>query len=176
MGRLNYGPLGKKRAKRLLEALLAYANYELEDGSNLDIQFRWKSENQLVVTDITVRVLEELTSLDQYPGKLTKDQIEEALKLLGDFLEILEDNRATTQGSEDWHFTLNLWYRRHDIEANLKRFDAQWERRRLEKSKQLAGKASLRTELDAPAEQKADIALEEQTKALQSHPNFQTFG
>jgi hypothetical protein len=29
MGRLNYGPLGKKRTKRLLEALLAYANYQL---------------------------------------------------------------------------------------------------------------------------------------------------
>jgi hypothetical protein len=29
MGRLNYGPLGKKRTKRLLEALLAYANDEL---------------------------------------------------------------------------------------------------------------------------------------------------
>lgn len=168
MGRLNYGPLGKKRTKRLLEALLAYANYELEDGANLDIQFRWKSENQLVVTDITVRVLEELTSLDQYPGKLTKDQIKEALKLLGDFLEILEDNRATTQGSEDWHFTLNLWYRRHDIAANLKRFDEEWERRRLEKSKQLAGKAFFRTESDAAAELKADIPLQEQTKALQS--------
>jgi hypothetical protein len=168
MGRLNYGPLGKKRTKRLLEALLAYANYELEDGANLDIQFRWKSEKQLVVTDTKVRLLEELTGLDQYLGKLTKDQIKEALKLLGDFLEILEDNRATTQGSEVWHFTLNLWYRRHDIAANLKRFDEEWERRRRENSKQLAGKASLRTEPDAAVGQKADIALEEQTKALQS--------
>ncbi len=110
MGRLNYGPLGKKRTKRLLEALLAYANDELEDGAYLDIKYRWQSENQLVV-ETKVRVLEELTALDQYPDKLTKEQIKESLQLLRKFLEILQDNRAATQGSEDWHFTLKLWHR-----------------------------------------------------------------
>ncbi|HEY9708814.1 MAG TPA: signal transduction protein, partial [Oculatellaceae cyanobacterium] len=111
MGRLNYGPLGKTRTKRLLEALLAYANDEFEEGTSLDIQFRWKSQNQLVVKT-KVRVLEELTTLDQYPDKLTKEQIKEALQLLRKFLEILEDNRTASQGSEDWHFTLKLWYKR----------------------------------------------------------------
>jgi SpoVK/Ycf46/Vps4 family AAA+-type ATPase len=181
MGRLNYGPLGKKRTKRLLEVLLAYANDELEESASnagrsplasqkhhLNIKFRWKTENQLLV-ETKVRVLEELTILDQYPDKLTKEQIKESLQLLRKFLEILVDNRAMTQGSEDWHFTLKLWYRRYDTEANLKRFDAEWERRRLEKSKQLAGEKFIRTELDAP---ETHLAVEQQTKADQhsGHP------
>ncbi len=166
MGRLNYGPLGKQRTKRLLEALLAYANDELEEGDRLDIQFRWQSENQLVVKT-KVRLLEELTALDQYPNKLTKEQIKEALQLLRKFLEILEDNRITPQGSENWHFTLKLWHKRHDTEANLKRFDVEWEHRRPEKSKQVAGEESEETGQDTPVQQKADLALEEEKNALQ---------
>jgi DNA replication protein DnaC len=166
MARPNYGPQAKKRTKRLLEALLAYANYELEEGDRLDIQFRWQAENQLVVKT-KVRVLEELTSLDKYPDKLTKEQIKEALQLLRKFLEILEDNRITPQGSEDWRFTLKLWHKRHDTEANLKRFDVEWERRRPEKSKQVAGEESEETGRDRPAQQKAYLALEEEKNALQ---------
>ncbi len=166
MAKPNYSPQAKKRTKRLLEALLAYANDELEEGDRLDIQFRWQSENQLVVKT-KVRVLEELTSLDKYPDKLTKEQIKEALQLLRKFLEILEDNRITPQGSEDWRFTLKLWHKRHDTEANLKRFGVEWERRRPEKSKQVAGEESEETGQDRPAQQKAYLALEEEKNALQ---------
>ena len=170
MGRLNYGPLGKTRTKRFLEALLAYANDELEDGTNLDIQFRWQTQNQLVVKT-KVRVLEELTTLDQYPDKLTKEQIKEALQLLRKFLEILEDNRTASQGSEDWHFTLKLWYKRYDTPANLERFDTEWERRRLKQVKQLAGEESFRTEPDVPAQQKAYRVLKEETTGNQQLDN-----
>jgi SpoVK/Ycf46/Vps4 family AAA+-type ATPase len=173
MGRLNYGPLGKTRTKRLLEALLAYANDELEEGTNLDLQFRWQSQNQLVVKT-KVRVLEELTTLDQYPDKLTKEQIKEALQLLRKFLEILEDNRTASQGSEDWHFTLKLWYKRYDTQANLERFDTEWECRRLKQSKQLVGEQSFRTEPDVPAQQKAYRVLEEETTGNQRLGNTVT--
>lgn len=135
MARPSYGPQTQQRTKRLLEVLLAYANDELVDSDRIPIQFNWQTENQLVVRT-KVRFLEELTALDQYQGKLDKEQIKEALHRLGDFIEILQDNRVTTQGSEDWHFTLKLWYKRHDTQANLKRFDVEWERRRAEKSKQ----------------------------------------
>lgn len=170
MGRLNYGPLGKTRTKRLLEALLAYANDELEEGTSLDIQFRWQTQNQLIVKT-KVRVLEELTTLDQYPDKLTKEQIKEALQLLRKFLEILEDNRTASQGSEDWHFTLKLWYKRYDTPANLERFDTEWERRRLKQVKQLAGEESFRTEPDVPAQQKAYRVLKEETTGNQRLDN-----
>jgi hypothetical protein len=137
MARPNYGPQARKRTKRLLEALLAYANNELENYDHLQIQVNWQTENQLVVRT-KVRFLEELTDKDPYEGKLNKEQIKEALKRLEDFLEILDDNRTTTRGAENWHFTLKLWYRRQEQQANLKQFDAEWERRRPEKSKQVA--------------------------------------
>ncbi len=173
MGRLNYGPLGKKRTKRFLEALLAYTNDEMEVGTSLALQFRWKPENQLVVKT-KVRVLEELTSLDQYPDKLTKEQIKEALGLLRKFLEILEDNRTASQGSEDWYFTLKLWYKRYETEANLKRFDVEWERRRLEKYKQLVGEESSEIESNTLDQQNANLVLEQEKKALQRSSNAAT--
>jgi hypothetical protein len=132
MARRNYGPQVKQRTKRLLEALLAYANDDLEDGERLKIQVNWYSQNRLIVKT-KIRFLEELTALAPHGGKLNSEQIKEALHRLEDFLEILEDNRVKTQGADDWHFTLKLWYGRHDPLANLKRFDVEWERRRLQK-------------------------------------------
>jgi WD40 repeat protein len=136
MARPSYGPQAKERAKRLLEALLAYANDELENCDHLEIQTNWQKENQLVVRT-KVRFLEGLTARDPYDGKLNKEQIKEALKRFEDFLEILEDNRANTQGAENWHFTLKLWHPKQEKAANLKQIDAEWERRRPEKSKQV---------------------------------------
>jgi SpoVK/Ycf46/Vps4 family AAA+-type ATPase len=138
MARPSYGPQAKQRTKRLLEALLAYANHEMEDCDYLEIQVKWQTQKQLVV-ETKVRILEELTALDPYDGKLDKEQIKDALHRLEDFLEILEDNRTKTQGAEDWHFTLKLWHERYDTQANLRRLDAEWERRRSLKSKQVAG-------------------------------------
>jgi len=141
MARPNYGPQAKKRAKRLLEALLAYANDEWENTEHLQIKVNWQSENQLVVRT-KVRFLQELTSLDPYEGKLNSEQIKEALKRLADFVEILEDNRTGKKGLHDWHFTLKLWHKRYDKEAIMQRFNLEWERRRPEKSKQVAPTAS----------------------------------
>ncbi|HAA33183.1 MAG TPA: hypothetical protein DCE56_42515, partial [Cyanobacteria bacterium UBA8553] len=126
-GRSIYGSQAKKDTKCLLEALLAYANNELENCEHLQIQVNWQTENRLVVST-KVRFLEKLTAKSS--AKLTKEQIKEALKRLEDFLGILEDNRTRTQGSEDRHFTLKLWHKRHDKEANLKQFDLEWERHR----------------------------------------------
>ena len=108
-----------------------------------------------------MRFLEELTAKAQRDGKLKKEQIKEALHRIVDFLNILEDNRATKQGSEDWHFKLKLWYRRHDKEAILRQFDVEWERRRSEKSKQLTGEESKETVPETPPTR----------KALDNHPN-----
>ncbi|MDZ8096647.1 MAG: NB-ARC domain-containing protein [Nostoc sp. DedQUE05] len=135
MPRITYGPQIQKRVKRLLEALLCFADREFEDG-NFKIEFDWKeadSANPKLTVQTTLVTLELLTQKDKYPGKLTKAQIREALNLLKDFLKILEDNRLQTKGVEEWHFTLKLWSR--DRERNLKRFDEAWESSRPEKSK-----------------------------------------
>lgn len=64
MARPSYGPEAKKRSRRLLEALLVYANDETDcgDEAGLDalrshIQTFWQSENRLVIR-IKVRFLE----------------------------------------------------------------------------------------------------------------------
>ncbi|MEO1377585.1 MAG: NACHT domain-containing protein, partial [Cyanobacteria bacterium J06635_10] len=139
MARVSYGLQVQKRAKRLLEALLAYANDELDvcdeavvDAIRAHIQIRWLTEKRLVIRT-KVRFLQELTSLQGVQTPLKAEQIKEAIKRLTDFLEILEDNRATRGGSENWHFTLNLWYSRWEMEANLQKFDAEWERRKGDK-------------------------------------------
>ncbi|MFN6570731.1 NB-ARC domain-containing protein [Dendronalium sp. ChiSLP03b] len=135
MPRTTYGPQIQKRVKRLLEALLGFADGEFEDGG-FKIQHDWKEEdsaNPKLTVRTTLVTLELLTQKDKYPGKLTKAQIREALNLLKDFLKILEDNRLQTKGVEDWHFTLKLWSK--DREKNLKRFDEIWESKRPKKSK-----------------------------------------
>jgi predicted NACHT family NTPase len=143
MARPSYGPEAKKRSRRLLEALLIYANdaTDCADESVLDslrpqIQTRWQSATRLVVRT-KVRFLQALTTLEVGKTQLNAEQIKEALKRFADFLEILEDNRPSRGGSETWHFTLNLWHHRQNITSNLQQFDIEWEQRRPEKSKQV---------------------------------------
>ncbi|GAB4207733.1 MAG: hypothetical protein Fur006_65910 [Coleofasciculaceae cyanobacterium] len=172
-GRPNYGPTAQARTKRLLAALLAYANDELEGCDYLKIQVNWQTDKQLVVRT-QVRFLEELTKLDSYEGKLSDEQIKESLKRLEDFVEILRDNRVTPRGSPDWHFTLKLWYKRFETEANLRQFDSEWERRRVQKSKQLIDEYSLTTESDSSAQAVTNFVLKEQTKAIQPLDSVKT--
>ncbi|NET57139.1 MAG: AAA family ATPase [Symploca sp. SIO2E6] len=140
MPRATYGPTSKARVCRLLEALLAFVNYELEGCEHLEksIIYRWESENSTspkLIIETQLRFLVELTDKDNHPGKLSKEQIRQALNLMKDFLKILADNRVKKRGSEDWNFTLTLWSK--DKTKNLERFDQEWESKRPEKSKQL---------------------------------------
>lgn len=136
--KVTYGPIVKKRAKRLLEALLAYVNGELEDISSISLSYKWQDETTKqpkLVIETKLRTLEFITTKDKYNEPLTKNQIRQALNQhLKCFLQILEDNRAKTQGKEDWHFTLKLWSK--DKEKNLEQFEIEWERKLPEKSKQ----------------------------------------
>ncbi|HEY9829930.1 MAG TPA: hypothetical protein V6D26_05080, partial [Stenomitos sp.] len=134
MAKESYGPKLQERTKRLLEALLAYANYELENADCLPIKFNWINENELVVKT-QVRFLVELTQLDSDDGKLNTEHIKEAIHRLED-LKILKDNRPGNKGWHDWYFTLTLWHSRHDKTANLKRFDEEWKRLQSTKLKQ----------------------------------------
>ena len=139
MARISYGLQVQKRAKLLLKSILAYANDELDivnetviDAIRPDIKIRWLTEKRLVIRT-KVRFLQELTGLINDKTPLKAEQVKEALKRFTDFLEILEDNRTTKGGSENWHFTLNLWYSRWETEANLQQFDKEWENRKGDK-------------------------------------------
>ncbi|HSF75053.1 MAG TPA: NACHT domain-containing protein, partial [Microcoleus sp.] len=134
MPKYTYGSDIKARVQRLLEALLAFVNWEFEES--FDIEFKWEAEdstNPKLIVKTTLVTLDFLIAKDKYPGKLTKPQIREALNLLKDFLKILEDNRTKTKGVDTWHFTLTLWSK--DQEKNLKQFNQAWEDSRPEKSK-----------------------------------------
>ncbi|BAY81814.1 hypothetical protein NIES267_12910 [Calothrix parasitica NIES-267] len=136
MARISYGLQVQKRAKHLLKSLLIYANDDFDmsneavvDAIRPNIKIRWLTEKRLVIRT-KVRFLQELTGLIGDESTLKAEQIKEALKRFTDFIEILEDNRTAKGGSENWHFTLNLWFSRWDTEANLQQFDKEWEKRK----------------------------------------------
>ncbi|MBN3884741.1 MAG: tetratricopeptide repeat protein [Nostoc sp. JL34] len=124
MARVSYGDEVKARVKTLLERFLAYANYELENSERFNIPLNWERSKQVIVRT-QLKVLAELSGL-------TKEEVREALKRLEDFLGILEDLRVPKRGSEDWHFRLTLWDDKDDKDGNLRKFDAEWQRRREE--------------------------------------------
>ncbi|MBW4426848.1 MAG: tetratricopeptide repeat protein [Nostoc desertorum CM1-VF14] len=122
MARVSYGDDVKARVKLLLERLLAYANDELEDSELYKIGYDWETSKQVIVRT-KLRVLAELSSLNT-------EQVRDALNALKDFLGILEDLREHKRGSEDWHFRLTIWHDKGDKDANLQKFDAEWQHRR----------------------------------------------
>ena len=137
MARVSYGPEVKRRSHQLFGALLDYASDELDcDERALEtlrpqIQTHWQTEQRLVVRT-KLRFLVTLTHLAAAP--LSGPQIKEALSRWQDFLDILEDNRPHRSGSEVWHFTLRLWHPRRDRAANLRRFEAEWDQRRAQRT------------------------------------------
>jgi WD40 repeat protein len=128
MPRRNFGPEVKKRAKRFVEALLLFATEQLEGSETLPLKVKWKTDRALSVSS-KLRYFEELTKLDRSYGKLSGSEIKECLSRLKD-LDLLEDNRFATQGSDTWQFTLHLWQSQWDVEANLRAFDREWEARK----------------------------------------------
>jgi len=84
-----------------------------------DIQLHWQTDLRCIIRT-KVRYLENLTNLGG--GNLASEQIKESIECLTNFLEIVEDNRASKGGSETWHFRLNLWHDRFDRVANIYRF------------------------------------------------------
>ncbi len=163
MPRISYGPQAKNRTKQLLTALLDYANDELDcdeialERLQREIKTDWKDERQLIV-QTKLRFLEALIKLTG--NALTVPQIKEALNRLTDFLEILEDHRPVRRGSETWHFTLKFWHKRRDRTAILHQFNQEWEQRRPQKSKQVAGDQKLFKKL----ENSQDYCVQEDVK------------
>ena len=170
----SYGPKVKERAKILLEVLLRWVNGEFVGREYLKIETRWKEDSCDLVVKTQLRYLEELTA-----KQLNKDAIKEALRRFQDFLGILEDNRAKTQGSAEWHFTLKLWSR--DITNNLREFEQEWERLRPEKSKLATGDIAISygdNEAIAPSkelfklEKESDKLLPLHNLPITDHSNF----
>ena len=136
MPRRTLGPTVQKRALRLFEALVSFAQ-DIANQGNPDIKFRWIEKTSTypkLVIETQTRYLIQLTKNDNYPGSLKKAQVVEALQRMEDFLGILEDNRVKKKGTEERHFTLTLYCQ--DLATNREVFNQQWDNKRPEKSKQ----------------------------------------
>lgn len=142
MPKQSYGAVPKGRSKSLLFALLDFANDTLDGDENQlerlqsHIETQWQSSERLVVRT-KLRYLQTLSQLATPDSPLTLSQIKTALKHYTDFLEILEDNRTITRGSENWHFTLTFWGDRWDKDYNLICFEKAWESCRSGQSNQI---------------------------------------
>ncbi|WP_242065449.1 hypothetical protein [Trichocoleus sp. FACHB-262] len=159
-----YGPINRDRVKHLLGVLLSYADDELEGIERLhsDLKVNWQTEKKQLVVRTKLRTLEKLTEKDELFGKLTKEQIREAINHLKNYLKILIDNRESPRGAEDWHFTLELWSK--DKEENLRRFDAEWQAKLPPKSKLLSSMSKESGNISAAPG--ADKALNEGSTSL----------
>ncbi|MGB2925021.1 MAG: NACHT domain-containing protein [Limnothrix sp.] len=140
MPKQSYGTVPKKRSQSLLFALLDFANDSIDaneievDRLRSPLETHWQSSTRLVVRT-KLRYLQTLSNLVNPEASLSLPQIKTALKHLTNFLEILEDNRTITRGSENWHFTLNFWGDRWDREYNLQCFEQAWQGHRIDVSK-----------------------------------------
>ena len=177
MPKLSYGPEAKKRTQCLFTALLDFANDELDGGSEKGleglrshIQLHWPTNQRLVVRT-QIRYLAELTRLVASDAPLTTSQVKEALKQLEQFLQVLEDNRASRRGSNTWHFTLTLWCSRWDRAANLQRFDQVWEQSRPARSKRGAGDPATLQTSSFDRENGEDLYKQEQSSGAPSASN-----
>jgi Effector-associated domain 4/NACHT domain len=130
MPKQSYGKINQQRAQALFVVLLDFANNDLEaDEKELErlrsqIQTHWQTDKKLVVRTKT-RYLESLIKLIDETA-LSIDQIKTALKHLENYLGILSDHRTAQRGSDNWHFTVNLWCDRWQREGNLAGFDRAW--------------------------------------------------
>jgi energy-coupling factor transporter ATP-binding protein EcfA2 len=141
MPRPNYSRNVRDNARNFLRVLVEFARGEL-DGDDLPVATlrertleRLNKEIKVYFADdrrFIVRAkirflvnLAELTGLD-----LNAEKIKETIARWEDFLGILEDCRPSRQGSEVWHFAIDLWYPYFDMSANLAEFDKQWESRK----------------------------------------------
>lgn len=134
MPNVGYGPKLKKRAKRLLEALLDYAKQEIKINETIGKKLKVtpsKDGLELFVVG-TLALLAELTNADRHPGSLTSDEIETAIAYLENFLEILK--RGTQRGSPEWKLTITLWH--SDKEKNLKAFEKECREKNAQKKPQ----------------------------------------
>lgn len=127
MPRNSYGPIQQARVLWLLECILRFSNYEVDIPNNLSIKYSWNLENtkkpQLVVIT-NINTLKYLCNYYDEQKSLNRNEVRESLHYMKDFLGILKDNRVYKKGSQDWHFTLELWSKKTDV--NSKEANALW--------------------------------------------------
>ncbi|MEL6489687.1 MAG: NB-ARC domain-containing protein [Cyanobacteria bacterium J06621_3] len=147
MPRLSTSPRVRSRIRILLRKILEYSDLGRANPvypSDL-FEYRWIDEltlnPKLVIKTKLVFLADLIASESGAP--VSKGHVREVLLVLQKKLNILEDNRIKTQGSDIWEFTLKLWYT--SAEKNLSKFDQTWTQY---KSAQQNGYAQAASDLD----------------------------
>src|SRR4028118_1212025 len=109
MPKRSYGSTIRRRAQYLLEALLDYADNQLEVSERLrrELKVTWLKDGSGLSVVGSLGLLAELTKADKQKGQLNEYEVGTAISYLEEFLGILK--RATQQGSSEWRLTLTLW-------------------------------------------------------------------
>lgn len=112
-----------------------YANHEREDYDTfvdkLNVKWLDGADQHKLLVQTKLNTLVELVA--EAKDDKAKEQIRHDLRLLKEFLKILDDHRLKTQGTDNWHFTLRLWSR--STQRNLAEFEREWEHQKLLKLK-----------------------------------------
>jgi WD40 repeat protein len=142
MARESFGPKAREQAKILLESLLIYINKDPKFYSKIDsiiskdkswlLSMVLEAENECIIETKT-ETLRKLTQLVSEQG-LKTSEVRESLKRYRGFLNILQDNRISKQGTPKWSFRLTLWHPIQKKDDNLHQFDIEWEKRRQERT------------------------------------------
>ncbi|WP_261891874.1 tetratricopeptide repeat protein [Acaryochloris marina] len=137
--KLSFGEVPRKRTKRILRAILTFANGNKQVNSyryclsNIQID---RSGPKQVTIKATLKQLVELVSysdklhVESSPDPLTQWSLQEALEHLRLTLGVFSDIRQKRQGSKYWVFRLDLWFVIEDQVGNLAEFDRKWERKK----------------------------------------------
>lgn len=95
----------------MLRTLLRCANAELDSPGTNRITCSWQDTDgqaPKLIVQTTLRALQEASQQSSTATEISKAQVREALRLLKNFLGILEDYRVHQRGTETWHFALTL--------------------------------------------------------------------
>ncbi|MGD1900024.1 MAG: NB-ARC domain-containing protein [Phormidesmis sp.] len=128
MPQLSTSPRVRARIRILLKKLLECADLGMAAqtyASDL-FEYRWIDElssRPKLVIKTKLSFLAELIASES-ATTVSKGHIREVLLVLQKKLDILEDNRIKTRGSDIWDFTLKLWDT--SVDKNLRKFDQAW--------------------------------------------------
>ena len=128
MPRLSTSPRVRARIRILLKKILEYSDlgFSSQVYPSTLFEYRWVDEvtsSPKLVVKTKLSFLADLIASESATD-VSKDHIREVLLVLQKKLDILEDNRIKTQGSDVWDFTLKLWDTAPD--KNLSKFDQAW--------------------------------------------------
>lgn len=134
MPKRTYGSAVRKRTLWVLKGLIQFANLETTAPVSSAVSYRWLDRDTghpKVIFQGTLTDLWQVCRAAAPAEKLTQTEVREALYALDKFLGILRDHRISTQGSPQWHFTLELWSPRTD--DNLAAADRLWQAKQAQK-------------------------------------------